>query len=163
MLEHNIGGPVERCGHYFGASTGTGRRRRPRRRARAGCAPGTWHARTSAASSISSTGKKDLVISGGFNVSRKEVETALFAHPAVRDACISGVPDHKWGEVVKAVVVADGVEEAELMAWVRERKGPVLAPKSVDFVAALPLTAIGKHDKPALRAVYWSDRNRAVN
>jgi len=107
--------------------------------------------------------KKDLIISGGFNVYPKEVETALFSHPAVRDACVIGVPDDKWGEAVKAVVVADAIDAAELIAWVRERKGPVLAPKTVDFVDALPLTAVGKHDKPALRAAYWGDRDRAVN
>jgi len=107
--------------------------------------------------------KKDMIISGGFNVYPKEVEQALFAHPAVKDACVIGVPDEKWGEAVKAVVVAPGAGEAELIAWVRERKGPVLTPKSVDFVDALPLTAVGKHDKPALRAAHWGGRERLVN
>ncbi len=106
---------------------------------------------------------KDMIISGGFNVYPKEVEQALFAHPAVRDACVIGVPDEKWGEAVKAVVVAEGVSGDELIAWVRERKGPVLTPKTVDFVDAIPLTAVGKHDKPALRSTYWAGRERAVN
>ena len=110
--------------------------------------------------------KKDMIISGGFNVYPKDVESALFAHPAVRDACVIGVPDEKWGEAVKAVVVLDPsatVTPAELQAWVKERKGAVNSPKTVDFVEAIPLTAVGKHDKPALRAQYWGGRTRAVN
>jgi fatty-acyl-CoA synthase len=110
--------------------------------------------------------KKDMIISGGFNVYPKDVEAALFAHPAVRDACVIGVPDDKWGEAVKAVVVVDPsvpVDAAELQKWVKERKGAVNSPKSVDFVDAIPLTAVGKHDKPTLRAQYWGGRTRAVN
>jgi fatty-acyl-CoA synthase len=106
---------------------------------------------------------KDLIISGGFNVYPKEIEQALFSHPAVRDACVIGVPDDKWGEAVKAVVVADGVDAAALQAWVKERKGSVMTPKSIDFLAEIPLTALGKHDKPALRRTYWAGRDRAVN
>ncbi|GAA5175810.1 AMP-binding protein [Pseudonocardia eucalypti] len=110
--------------------------------------------------------KKDMIISGGFNVYPKEVESTLFSHPAVRDVAVIGVPDEKWGESVKAVVVKDpeaSVDAAELIAYVRERKGPVLTPKTVDFVDAIPLTAVGKHDKPALRAVHWGGRERGVN
>ncbi len=96
--------------------------------------------------------KKDMVITGGFNVYPKEVEQSLFGHPAVRDACVIGVPDPKWGEAVKAYVVLDGeASGAELIAWVKERKGSVIAPKLVEVVDAIPLTAVGKHDKPALR------------
>ncbi len=99
--------------------------------------------------------KKDMLISGGFNVYPKEVEACLFQHPHVRDACVIGVPDEKWGEAVKAVVVTDGeAEPQELMAWVKERKGSVMTPKTVDLVDAIPLTAVGKHDKPALRRQY---------
>ena len=99
--------------------------------------------------------KKDMLISGGFNVYPKEVEQCLFQHPHVRDACVIGVPDEKWGEAVKAIVVTDGeVQPAELMAWVKERKGAVMAPKTVEIVDAVPLTAVGKHDKPALRRQY---------
>ncbi len=110
--------------------------------------------------------KKDMIISGGFNVYPKEVEATLFSHPAVRDVCVIGVPDDKWGEAVKAVVVTDPdmvVEASELIAWVKERKGSVLTPKTVEFSEAIPLTAVGKHDKPALRAQYWDGRGRAVN
>lgn len=110
--------------------------------------------------------KKDMIISGGFNVYPKEIEATLFGHPAVKDVCVIGVPDEKWGESVKAVVVKDPAataDVAELIAYVKERKGPVLAPKTVDFVDAIPLTAVGKHDKPALRAAHWAGRERGVN
>jgi fatty-acyl-CoA synthase len=99
--------------------------------------------------------KKDMVITGGFNVYPKEVEQCLFQHEHVRDACVIGVPDDKWGEAVKAIVVTDGeVEPDELRTWVKERKGSVMTPKTVEIVDAIPLTAVGKHDKPALRKTY---------
>ena len=110
--------------------------------------------------------KKDMIVSGGFNVFPKEVEQTLFAHPAVRDVCVVGVPDEKWGEAVKAVVVVNpdaAATSAELIEFVKEQKGSVLAPKSVDFVEAIPLTSIGKHDKKSVRATYWAGRERAVN
>ena len=79
---------------------------------------------------------------------------------------VIGVPDDKWGEAVKAVVVkkpgAD-VSAATLIALVRERKGPLYSPKSVDFVDAIPLTAVGKADKKALRASYWEGQARRVH
>jgi fatty-acyl-CoA synthase len=110
--------------------------------------------------------KKDMIVSGGFNIYPKEVEQTLFSHRAVRDVCVIGVPDPKWGEAVKAVVVlADGLRasEQELIDHVRTRKGGVLAPKSIDFVQGIPLSSVGKHDKTALRGVYWAGRQRAVN
>ena len=110
--------------------------------------------------------KKDMIISGGFNVYPKEVENALFQHPMVSDVCVIGVPDEKWGEAVKAVVVrlpGRKVSEQELIDHVKKLKGSVLAPKSIDFVDAIPLTMAAKHDKKALRAKYWAGRERAVN
>jgi fatty-acyl-CoA synthase len=110
--------------------------------------------------------KKDMIISGGYNVYPKEIESALFTHPAVRDACVIGVPDDKWGEAVKAVVVLDPaapVSADDLITWVKGQKGSVNTPKTVDFVDSIPLTAVGKHDKPALRKQYWGGRTRAVN
>jgi len=109
---------------------------------------------------------KDLIISGGFNVFPREVEDVLTQHPAVAAAAVIGVPDEKWGEAVKAVVVlkaGETVAPETLIALVREHKGPVQAPKSVDFVDALPVTGLGKPDKKALRAKYWAGQERAVH
>jgi long-chain acyl-CoA synthetase len=110
--------------------------------------------------------KKDLIISGGFNVFPREIEDVLGEHPAVAMSVVLGVPDDHWGEAVKAVVVARpgaSIEPAELIALVKERKGPVYAPKSIDVVDALPLTGLGKPDRKALRARYWQGTDRAVN
>lgn len=110
--------------------------------------------------------KKDMIVSGGFNVFPREVEDVLSGHPAVAAVAVIGVPDPKWGEAVKAVVVPRPdatVDPDELIALVREKKGPVQAPKSVDVVDAIPLTPVGKADKPALRARYWTGRERRVN
>ena len=98
--------------------------------------------------------KKDMVISGGFNVYPREVEDVLSAHPDVASVAVIGVPDPQWGEAVTAVVVPRPgrmPQAAELMAHVREQKGPVHTPKIVEFVEALPLTSLGKPDKKALR------------
>jgi fatty-acyl-CoA synthase len=110
--------------------------------------------------------KKDMIVTGGFNVFPREVEDVLSSHPAVSAAAVIGVPDEKWGEAVKAVVVRrPGAEvgEAELVALVKERKGSVSAPKSVDFVEEIPLSALGKPDKKALRARYWEGAERMVH
>lgn len=101
--------------------------------------------------------KKDMIVTGGFNVYAREVEDVLAAHPAVLRVAVIGVPDPKWGEAVKAVIVADpakSVSAEELIALVRSEKGPVQAPKSVDFVAEIPLSPVGKPDKKALRMRY---------
>jgi fatty-acyl-CoA synthase len=101
--------------------------------------------------------KKDMIVSGGFNVFAREVEDVLTEIPGVRQAAVIGVPDAKWGEAVKAVVVLEpnATVTAELIiARVRERKGAVQAPKTVEFVEALPLSPLGKPDKKALRLRY---------
>jgi fatty-acyl-CoA synthase len=110
--------------------------------------------------------KKDVIISGGFNVYPKEIEDAICSHPAVANAAVIGVPDEKWGELVMAYVQLKpgGVaSEADIAARVREAKGAVAAPKRVEFIAALPLTALGKMDKKALRARHWTAGVRAVH
>lgn len=110
--------------------------------------------------------KKDMVVSGGFNVYPREVEDVLTAHPAVAAAAVIGVPDPKWGEAVKAVVVLRPnapATDRELIAWVRDRKGALCAPKSVDWADSIPTTPVGKPDKAALRARYWSAEDRSVH
>lgn len=110
--------------------------------------------------------KKDMIISGGFNVYPKEVEDVLTSHPDVAQAAVIGVPDEKWGEAVKAVVIprtgANPDAEA-LRAMVKEQKGAVLTPKTIDIAEAIPLTPVGKPDKKALRAQYWGSTDRQVN
>jgi fatty-acyl-CoA synthase len=110
--------------------------------------------------------RKDMIVTGGFNVYPREVEDVLTAHPAVAQAAVIGVPDGKWGEAVKAVVVRRDnarIDGRELIALVKDKKGAVAAPKTVDFVDELPLTALGKPDKKAIRAKYWPARDRQVN
>jgi fatty-acyl-CoA synthase len=110
--------------------------------------------------------KKDMVVSGGFNVFPREIEDVLTSHPSVSMAAVIGVPDDKWGEAVTALVVlrpGASVDSDELIALVRDRKGAIYSPKSVEFLDALPLTAVGKPDKKVLRAQYWGERERHVN
>ncbi|MEY2399852.1 MAG: fatty-acyl-CoA synthase [Actinomycetota bacterium] len=110
--------------------------------------------------------KKDMIVSGGFNLYPREIEDVISSHPAVGAVAVIGVPDERWGEAVKAVVVLRpdmSVEPEELMAMVKDRKGSAHAPKSVDFVDAIPVSGLGKPDKKALRAQYWGDSARQVN
>ncbi len=110
--------------------------------------------------------KKDMLISGGFNIYPREVEDALVTHSEVAAAAVIGVPDPKWGEAVTAFVVRTPgatVTSEELIALVRELKGPVHAPKRLEFIDRLPLTPLGKIDKKQLRAQFWAGRDRAVN
>ncbi|MFP5255831.1 MAG: AMP-binding protein [Acidimicrobiia bacterium] len=110
--------------------------------------------------------KKDVIISGGENVSSIEVEDALFSHPAVAEVAVIGVPDERWGETVKALVVlAEGqtATEDELRAWCKERLAGYKCPTSIDFRDELARTATGKLQKFKLRAPYWEGLDRQVN
>jgi acyl-CoA synthetase (AMP-forming)/AMP-acid ligase II len=109
--------------------------------------------------------KKDMIISGGFNVYPSEVEQVLWGHPAVQDCAVIGVPDEKWGEAVKAVVELNAgqqVSAAELIELCKDKLGSVKAPKSIDFVDALPRSPVGKVLKKDLRAKYWQDASRRI-
>ena len=110
--------------------------------------------------------KKDVIITGGENVSSIEVEDRLFSHPAVAEVAVIGVPDDKWGETIKAlVVVAPGSEvtERELIDHCRETLAHFKSPTSVEFRDELARTATGKLQKYKLRAPYWEGRERQVN
>jgi fatty-acyl-CoA synthase len=111
---------------------------------------------------------KDMIVTGGFNVFPREVEDVIAGHEAVGQVAVIGVPDETWGEAVKAVVVlkpgataSDELTE-ELQQLVKAAKGSVQSPKSIDFVAAIPLTPVGKPDKKTLRAQYWEGSDRDV-
>jgi fatty-acyl-CoA synthase len=109
--------------------------------------------------------KKDVIISGGENVSSIEVEDVLTSHPAVREVAVIGIPDEKWGELVTALVVTDGspVTTEELIAHCRGSLAGYKCPKRVEFVDTLARTATGKLQKFKLREPYWAGRERRVN
>ena len=109
---------------------------------------------------------KDMIISGGENIYPAEVENAVYGHPDVAEVAIIGVPDDKWGETVKAVVApkpGTNPSEADIIAFARERIAGFKAPKSVDFIEALPRNASGKILKRQLREPYWAGREREVS
>jgi fatty-acyl-CoA synthase len=110
--------------------------------------------------------RKDVIITGGENVSSIEVEDAIFSHPAVAEVAVIGVPDERWGETIKAlIVVADGqaVTQAEVVTWCKERLAGFKAPTSVDFVDDIPRTATGKVQKFKLREPYWKGAERQIH
>jgi acyl-CoA synthetase (AMP-forming)/AMP-acid ligase II len=109
--------------------------------------------------------KRDLIISGGFNIFPFEVESALMKHPAVQDCAVIGVPDEKWGEAVKACVQLKpgaSISAEALIAWAKEGVGSMKAPKSVDFIDSLPRSPVGKVLKRDLRLPYWAGKTRSV-
>jgi fatty-acyl-CoA synthase len=109
--------------------------------------------------------KKDLIISGGFNVYPREIEDVLSQHVDVAMVAVIGVPDDKWGEAVTAIIVprpdVDPNPE-ELINLVKLRKGSTCAPKKIHFASELPLTSLGKVDKKLLKAKYWVGQDRMV-
>jgi acyl-CoA synthetase (AMP-forming)/AMP-acid ligase II len=110
--------------------------------------------------------KKDVIITGGENVSSIEVEDCLYQHPAVAEAAVIGVPDDKWGETIKALVVLRPgmtAEPAELIEFCRSRMAHFKCPTTIELRSALERTATGKLQKFKLRAPYWQDRERKVN
>jgi len=110
--------------------------------------------------------KKDVIITGGENVSSIEVEDVIFSHPAVSEVAVIGVPSEKWGETILALVVptaGHSVTEAEIIAWCKERLAGYKAPTVVELRESLARTATGKLQKFKLRAPYWEGRDRQVN
>jgi fatty-acyl-CoA synthase len=109
--------------------------------------------------------KKDMIVSGGFNIFPREVEDVLSQHADVAMVAVVGIPDDKWGEAVTAVVVArEGArpDADELINLVKSRKGSAHAPKQIQFVKELPMTGVGKVDKKVLKARFWAGRDRMV-
>ena len=108
---------------------------------------------------------KDIVISGGENISTVEVEQTLLSHPAVVDAAVIGVPDERWGERPKAFVVLGAGQtagECELIDHVRSRIAHYKAPDAIEFLAALPRNSSGKVQKYELRALDSTERSDVV-
>ena len=108
---------------------------------------------------------KDMIISGGENIYPAEIERVLAEHPALQDVAVIGVPDERWGEVPKAVVVAKPdttVDTEQLLAWCRERLASFKCPKTIDVVAELPRNPTGKILKKDLRKPFWAGRERQV-
>lgn len=109
---------------------------------------------------------KDIIISGGENISTIEVEQTIMAHPAVLEAAVVAIPHEKWGERPKAFVVLKPdmtVEPPELIDFVKSRLARFKAPDTVDIVDQLPKTSTGKVQKYVLREREWSDRGRRIN
>lgn len=109
--------------------------------------------------------KKEMIISGGFNVYPSEVEKVLYTHPSVFEAAVVGVPDAEWGEAVKAVVVVrkgHDVSEAELLEYCREGLPGFKRPRSVDFIDELPRNPNGKIVRRQVRDTYWKTAERMV-
>lgn len=109
---------------------------------------------------------KDMIVSGGENIYPAEVENALMSHPDVADVAVIGVPDDRWGETVKAVIVREPGSDPrpdDIITWARERLAGFKLPRSVDFVDVLPRNPSGKLLKRELRDPYWEGRERRVN
>jgi acyl-CoA synthetase (AMP-forming)/AMP-acid ligase II len=109
--------------------------------------------------------KRDMIISGGFNVFPSEIEKAVVAHPGVQDCAVVGVPDPEWGEAVKAIVELKpgaAVTVADLAAFCRQRLAGFKAPKSFEIWPELPRSAAGKVLRRKVRERFWQGRERAI-
>ncbi|WP_319406265.1 long-chain-fatty-acid--CoA ligase [uncultured Desulfosarcina sp.] len=110
--------------------------------------------------------KKDMIISGGYNIYAREVEDVIHEHPAVLEAAVIGVPDENWGEAVKAIVVlrpGKTATEEEIIAFTKKRMASFKKPKSIEFMKSFPLTAAGKIAKKDLRAPFWIGHKRSIH
>ncbi len=110
--------------------------------------------------------KKDMILTGGENVYSTEVENVLYTHPAILECAVVGVPDQKWGEAVKGIVVLKSGQRAteqEIIQFCKEKMTHYKAPKSIDFIEALPRTGSGKIQKRGLRDKYWEGFEKKVH
>jgi acyl-CoA synthetase (AMP-forming)/AMP-acid ligase II len=110
--------------------------------------------------------KKDMILTGGENVYSTEVENVLYMHPAILECAVVGVPDQKWGEAVKGIVVLKLGQKAtdqEIIQFCKERMAHYKAPKSIDFIETLPRTGSGKIHKKGLRDKYWEGYEKKVH
>ncbi len=110
--------------------------------------------------------KKDMIITGGFNVYCAEVESAIMALPQVHECAVVGVPNDTWGEAVKAVIAlrnGEQLTEESVLAHCKTKLGGMKAPKSVEFWPEIPKTAVGKIDRKAVRKSYWTGVDRGVH
>jgi fatty-acyl-CoA synthase len=106
--------------------------------------------------------KKDIIVSGGENISSLELEKAILAHPSILEAAVIPVPDEKWGEVPKALVILKPnaeVTESELVEFCRSRLAHYKCPRSFEFVDSLPKTGTGKILKKNIRKKYWQGQD----
>jgi fatty-acyl-CoA synthase len=110
--------------------------------------------------------RKDIIVSGGENISTVEIEKILYEHPAVLESAVIGIPDERWGEVPAAIVSLRPRAEttaAELVEFCKERMAPFKVPKRIDFADSLPKGGTGKILKRELREPYWAEHEKRVN
>jgi acyl-CoA synthetase (AMP-forming)/AMP-acid ligase II len=110
--------------------------------------------------------KKDMILTGGENVYSTEVENILYMHPAILECAVVGVPDQKWGEAVRGIVVlkpGEKASEGEIIQFCKERVAHYKAPKSIDFIDSLPRTGSGKIHKKGLKDRYWEGYEKKVH
>ena len=107
---------------------------------------------------------KDMIVSGGENVYPAEVENALMAHENITDAAVIGIPDNKWGETVKGIVVVnEKISDKEIIDFVKTKIASYKCPKSIDFAEILPRNPSGKVLRRELRAPYWEGKDRNIS
>ena len=107
---------------------------------------------------------KDMIVSGGENVYPAEVENALMAHENISDAAVIGIPDDKWGEAVKGIVVTNKeLTDEEIIDFVKTKIAGYKCPKSIDFAQDLPRNPSGKILRRELRAPYWEGKDRNIS
>ena len=109
--------------------------------------------------------KKDMIISGGFNIYPSEIEQVIWTHPSVQDCAVIGIPDEKWGEALTAVIElkpGSNLEESEIIELCREELGGVKTPKTIELWDELPRSAVGKVRKKDIRDHFWKDHGRRI-